>query len=753
MESPSTQPSVTALKIFLDYSAGTSALASGTYKYYGNATSNRITAGTLYDVRVYADNDASINGSRSRRYIYFANVATLNSGVPGAPTGLSVGTLTTTTATASWTAPTTRDITSNTATTYFQQYKVNLVANASVRYGNVLTSHTTPQMTSNVTGSDGTTSLGLTTLNPGTTYYANVAARNALNTSFGNASSPSVSFTTSYPTAPSYASTTLSLSNQASLIYGSGASGYSLDGTTSKSPILNYNTITGTSPLTSSVSNFRLNANIADTSPIIGNVVAFAGPSGSESVATVNTVGFGTSFTSPQTITSNAVSLTISSEGDVYSSPSSGFYKQATAYATAASISTYFTAGNTLYNMYLKITPVGGSLVTTSTVSFYVDALNALPSVVQAAITSASTTYANITGVPTFTSSTTFYFQTTISNLAYYYLRSDKTHFTAEIQNSSASSLSSTLTVTKTTMDGSTHSYYTAPATSYATSVTKHNTNGNVLSVNPGNIQFNTFSITLTSASSIYNEALQIKVSPFNLYGSGSSSTVSGRVSTSTGSSSAIRIDTASVTALSSLSGTLMAPGSGQYPSSGYTTAYDHNTSIASTEQLQLLNGKWYSKSAAGYSNYSSYYFPGSVTGPDYSSISSSGYRYVCLQFSSLSSSTYDSVQVGFSYSGLTLDTSSDTANFRLYMKVVGTTTTNWVSGTAAINANGYDAITSDGLGALSTNSSYTSFSSGTASLKIFVPTGTIASAVIYIRLGLNQATSCYVSGITCTAN
>ena len=92
-----------------------------------------------------------------------------------------------------------------------------------------------------------------------------------------------------------------------------------------------------------------------------------------------------------------------------------------------------------------------------------------------------------------------------------------------------------------------------------------------------------------------------------------------------------------------------MTPGTGQYPATGFTSAYDHSATIVGTDQLQMVNGRWQSKASAGtYANYSSYYFPGAMLSePDYSGISGTGFRYTCLRFQNLKAGTYDSVTIG----------------------------------------------------------------------------------------------------------
>lgn len=743
------KPTVTSLKIMLDYNAYQSNLSNGTYTYCGTSSGTRILPETAYDVRVYAVNDAT---SRAPRYTYFYNLATLPAGTPSSPLNLVVSSVTTTTAFADWDVSAHRDTVNLTTSPFISQYQVNVVALGASRFGGVLTTHTTPQSTGVSTGADAVSNLTLTTLNPGTDYSVTVQAKNTLNTSFGDLSTAAL-FTTLLPTAPSWASTALTLSNQATLVYGSGSSGYTLDGLSLRSPVLRYSLLQSTNPRTSTKTSVRTNYVVGDTSAVTGVVQVYAGAVGSESVAHVQTVGYGTSFLyTNQNVDNGPARLYVTAEGDYYTGASSGFYKFVSVYAEAVNPSTYYLSSDSPYNVYVKFSPTGGSVVTTNSVTFYVDALNSLPSVTFAGVTAVDGTLSYVTGVPTIPSTAVFHFRTTVSSLAHRFLRSDKLHFTAVVESSSGSQLSSTLSVSKATVDGATHSYYSPPSQSYQVSSTKHNTSGAVLSVSPGDVQFNDFTLTLSSASSVFNNALQLRVVPYNLAGTGSAYTKSGCVSVSDGTSTPVRIDTVSTSVLQSMSGTLVQAGLGQYPTSGYTSVYsDHTASIVNTDQLQLVNGKWSTPSVGdGYKDYRSYYFPNSPTLYDYSSILSTGYRYVCVRFSNLKVSTYDSVNIGFLSSGLVLTPANDGANFRLYMKVVGTTTTPWVSCTAAINPSGYDAISGDGQGAMNNGSS--SISSGTGTVSVYVPTATAASATIYLRFGLDVSMFQWVSSITCTA-
>lgn len=750
-----TTPTATTLRLVLNFASGTSNLTGNIYSFFGTTTATRIVAGTDYDIRLYAENEATISGDKAPRYISYLNQATLSSGVPAAPTGLIVNTITTTTAFSNWNdlGDADRDVTTE-ATPVISQYRVNVDATNSVRFGGALTNHTTPQLTTVGTVSDAPSQLGLTTLNPGTSYNIAVQAKNALNVSFGAASSPPVPFTTVLPTAPAYAPTTgLTLTNQNSLVYPTSAGGFTLDGATARTPILRYNTMLTTVPRSSTVTNVRLNNTPGDTAAATGNIQAFAGVTGSQSTANVTTVGFGQAFTSPQGVNALGARLFVTAEGDAYTGSSNGFFKVASVYAEAIDPATYYRASNSAYNMFLRFNPIGASTVTTNNFNFFVDEINAVPAVVGSGITAVSATTQFVTGVPTFLGNSVFNFQATISNVAFQFLRNDKRHLTASVESTAGNALSATLTVTKDSVNGSTVSYYAPPAQLFEISTTKHNTTGATLLVNPGNIQFRDSTITLSTASNVYFEALRLRVTPSNLVGDGTAALVNGYVDPATGTASPIRIDTASVTALAVLggtnTGTLMTAGTGQFPADGFTSAYNHSATIVGTDQLQMVTGRWQSKASAGYANYSPYYFPGALTKPDYSGIASTGFRYTCLRFQNLKGSgTYDSVTLNISNNtGLTITPSNDTANFQLFLKIVGATTTPWVSGTVSINPSGYTAITTDGQGAMDNSAA------SSTSIRVFVPTGTPANATIYLRLGLNMAIAQSVGGITCTAN
>ena len=93
----------------------------------------------------------------------------------------------------------------------------------------------------------------------------------------------------------------------------------------------------------------------------------------------------------------------------------------------------------------------------------------------------------------------------TINNLAHIFLRDDLKHADIQIVSDdgtgSINATTNPTTITKTTIDGSTHSYYTAPpnATNYQVSTAKYNTGGSSLIETSSDIsiQFNDFKLLI----------------------------------------------------------------------------------------------------------------------------------------------------------------------------------------------------------------------------------------------------------------
>ena len=725
-------PSVTSLRLMVDPN-GASSLANGVYTFRaGSDTSKRIDQAVSYDIRVYAANDAVTSGARQPRYIVFPSLQARSSGTPGAPTNLISAGISNNTASMTWTKPSVNDTINPDSGGYISQYKVTITPTSSARYGGYLTDHPTPQYTVQMAGDNAPTNLILYDLRPGTYYSITVSARNALNSSYGTASEPAI-IRTSEPLVPPWSSQLMSLVT--SYNFPTGTDGYALDGTTLKSNIFKYvDMVQGKIELTSQT--VRTNYTIGDSSAITGVIEAHAGVSGNESVASLNTVGFG-HVVPETTVTNGSVTCSVSNESDYYSYPSDGFWKVITARMEAADIASNYKSSDTSYSLFMKFSPAGMPVKITYPISFYVDELENVPNVVSASITGADgVDY--ITGVPTLIG--TVCFQTTIANLANRFLRNDLKHFTATLETSTGVPLSQ-LVVTKTSMNGVEHKYYTAPDIPYAISTTLHNTTGRQLEVAAGEIQFNTFSLAVDNSTNIFDENVTLRIVPFNLQGSGLPFTKSGCVDTTDQSIKTLRVDGKSIAErdryTGTNTGTVMQCGSGEFPTAGYTSPMDHSVSISDSDQLQLVGGVWGTRT--GYADYTNCYFGG----PDYTGIPQTGFRYLCLRFSELNSNTYNKVRIQFESSGLAMDPLSDSANYKLHIKMGDSY---WLSCTKNISGSGYNAASYDDAGVMD----YTSSSLG--DISVYVPTATQGASIMYIRFGLDMEQAQSISNVRISA-
>ncbi|CAM9644727.1 unnamed protein product, partial [Phaeothamnion confervicola] len=741
-----------------------------TYRRYG------ITTEIAYDVRIYNVNE---NSTQAVKYLQVLNLATLPVGAPAAPSGLSAVTASSTQVNTSWTAPGDRDVNTvgdQTTSPYLVRYKVSRSATSSVRYGGVITD-TTDAFTSLTSGSDAATSLSVTSINPGTLYNFTVAALNAINVAYG-ASSSAATATTSYPTAPSYlvATTGTTLVNVGTLrgTYSS-SGGYSLDGVTTQTPVINYSLMTNSNLITGSATAIRNNFTEGSTSGTTGTIYAYGGPTSTyqeaENTASTTLNGFGSVKANANFDSSSGITrLAFSSDADYYAAGATnlqGFYKTFSMYTQGLAVSTNFPASQSSYSLRMSHAPVGGTQVTTNVCTFYVDDAGAATSLNNVGITAgATTTY--ISGVPTFTSASTFTVQMNQAEIAHFFLRNDKKHIDAYISTSTGTSISSTLTINHAAI-GVSHKYRTAPSSDkYTTSSTLHNTTGLTLaaSSSPEEIQFNDFTITLSGATSIFDEAVVVKATPYSLYSNSGGTLVSGGfMNTSTGATQAIRLDTKSVSAdrsnvayASTSGGQQVSSGTGSYPAIGSGEAgqaYDHSATIVGTSELQLVNGRFETVSVGnGYGDYTSdYYFPGSLNLRDYTSITAdSSYRVVTFKCSSvITSGTYERLAIAVTHSGLTVDLAQvGAANHTMQLKIQSATNAeSWVTGWLDCT----NTVSGLGVGTGTDGTTCLNGGTSTASLRhSFIVAGTASTAIVYVRIGLRNNVNCYVSGITVTA-
>ncbi len=793
-------------KVIFHTQGSGSSLTSNTWDEY------TISSGISYDIRIYGVN----YHSGEPTYLEILGKSTSSVGVPIAPTSLLASGSSTTTISTSWIKPIDHDDVTIGDNTFpiIERYAVDYEAISSVRYPTYIISTGTQYTSLTVDPTNSSTNLTLTSLNPGTVYSISVAGKNAINSTGGpnndgyGAESIGTTGTTNLPSKPPLLSTSdaNTLNNVSTLIspYLSNG-GYSLDGQTVTSPIIRFANINdSTQPIrTITTPNVRNNETAGIVSMDTATLYAYGGLDIDYQINDViseNIDGF--SYASNVgNYNGTKVRLRINTDGDYYSSPSNGFYKSFTMYAQGLTSAAYYPASTNKYVLGLRYQSLdGGSDITTNKVNFYVDDLNTNPTLSGVYITeetvgaSAST---QISGVPTYKNNASFRFQFTISEIANYFLRHDRKHAEAFIETSTNIALSSTLTIQKISnspstgnVDGTTHQYFEAPVNLHQRSSTLHNTTGQVLSTNPGNIQLHTFQIPLTSAAnSKFDENFRIQVDPFNLYSANSSG------SSATGiyadplnvslTQSKLRIDTKSIendrssSATTTSEGRHVQSGIGQYPDLGITQAgqcggdYDHSQSILGgisgnyAQELQLVNGSYQSPSVGdGYKNYNqsspnNFYFPNAYTFYDYSTISSgvTTVRYTTFKYSGLipSGQTRERLRITLNgMTGLTVDfTQFDQANHQLWLRVVDigdgtdlelhTTTEGWLDCTNTVGQNGILTGTN--------NTRCINGGTSTASQRdCFIRPGTTEYAVVYVRIGIPNNINAKFTSITCTS-
>jgi hypothetical protein len=746
--------SVTTVNLNVD--AGTNLLTGTLFNSYANILSE-----VPYDIRIYGTNQSA----EPLKYATVLNIATLPVGTPIAPTGLNAAATSTTTMNTSWSKPADHDTntTGNQVTPFISSYKLSRTAASTLRYGGVITD-TGDSFTTTTVGSNSATSLTLSALNPGTTYSLVVSAKNSINTLYGAASSPAVTSLTNYPTAPVYLSSSdaTALNSVATLRTPyNAAGGYTMDGVTAVSPVLNYNVLTDSNLRTTSATGRRTNFTEGATGTV-GTLVAYGGLN-TDYTAAGNTASFSAQGLNTASTDGSVVNgkskLVYSNDKDVYTGSSAGFYKQIDCYASGNAVATNFVGTVNPYSLQLQYTPVGGSQAQSAQVTFYVDNAGTATSINNLGITQETgSSVTRISGVPTFTSSATFKTQYNQAEVAHYFLRNDKKHTDLVVTTSSGSALSSVVSITKASINAS-NKYFTAPTSNkYQTSATAHNSSGLTLAATttPEEIQFNTFTVALNAAGNVFDEGLLVKATPYSLYSDAGGSQASGvYMDVTNGTTKQLRIDTKSVTAdrssasyATTSGGQQVSSGTGQYPSTGFGTAYDHTASLLGNEELQLVNGTYQSKafSANGYKDYAGFYNSAAYATPNYSSIT--GTRWTTFKYSGkiTGSTTYTKIRLNIVHSGLTIDVNTfDSANHQLQLRVDDPTyPTSWCDATNGASANGI-GVGSDGTRCL--DITYSSASQRDCIIR----TGTGSTATFYVRIGIASTVAASVTGITLT--
>lgn len=734
METMTTEsPTITTLEMYVEGSG--SGKVGTTYKYYN------ITSDTQYDVRIYCENK---NDTFNKQYLTYTGKATLGIGPPGVPTGLGSSSQTSSSIVTSWTKPDDHDTsTAGIQTTpSIERYQLSYTPVSSVRYGGV---YNTTERTTTSTSTSKTISSNVL---PGTLYRIKVQAKNTQNVNYSTYSS-NIEATTSNPSSDGF----LNSSMCGSIVDNGTTNSYARkqDGTQVSTVILSPTTLSS-----STSSEIRTNYVVASESSNICTVYSSYGINDvfTETVSKeINGFG-GTSGNG--TVTGTKLNIVVSNDGDTHSGTSTGFWRKCTIKSEANDLATNYPASHDKYSLISKqVVNNGGSTHTSGRIDFYIDSLSNLPVVTNLGITEGTTTV-YISGVPSFTSTSTFNVQYNQTYLCNYFIRNDQKHSSIRMCSSSGGgTIGSNQNVTRT---GSVQ-YYVSTG-DHTTSSTLHNTNGTELSVDATDIQFKTYTVGIDDLSTNSYEDIHVRVIPYNLYGEGSS--VYGKyVDTSSGTSSKIRADGDSINTLTYIddsnqsTGLHVNSGTGEFPSSGYTTAFTHSTSIVSTSDLQLINGSFRTRASGGYGNYlTSYYYPSGVNGIDYSSLSSeTGYRYVTFKYTNvIPSGDYGKLRVVITgASGITVNFGSTTANHKLYLKVVtddSDYTTGWLDITKAVGGGGVTTENkSDGTRALNTGTS----SSSQRDCYIISGTASNMNPIIYVRFGQQMNVSSSLKYITVT--
>ena len=708
-----------------------------------------VDAGVLYDVRIYGTN---YNCEHSLKYLTVKDLCTLSVGVPSEPLILTCDNEQIESIDLDWNKPIDHDIDfpGNNITPLLEQYAIDYDAISSVRYGGVITHSANDLLTGNTN-----TNAVISSLNPGTLYQFDVAAKNVLNSAGGDnsdgfgAESNTIQCTTLVPNDPNELST-IALNNTGTLTYSGGAC--TLDAGTFYANVYNWNTLDPTNADSSkqirtddTTVNLKNNYKVGTETLITSTIFAHSGLTATYTTneASLDLDGFGNDLA--VTITDfdiNSISqLVITEDSEFYASPTDfqGFWKDWSGYAVAYDLgvtsedtsSVFYANFEREYRIRLSQDhlnasedPTYVSIVPTELI-FVIDDLNVVPGVTACGLTDVGVSGVQmISGVPTFTTDTTFDFQFTETEIAHKFIRPDKCHATYGLYLSDNTLVSNLITIDQGDIGGS-HKYYTAPGVTttqeyYETSSNLHNSLGLVLSEDPGDIQFNDFETGFSNlATEVCDDDVRLRVTPCNLFGIGDPVDCP-FLDITTGETKLIRIDTCSYECLitdaigltifndlgllvqTSLdtNTTLNPDGAGTHTVSPISfpiltstpgddlagDVYDHSANLVTNanyvQTLQLYYGRWQNPVAI---DFTQFYMPAGVIVPDYSGAVEDGeYRYVTFKYQR-TAAQFDLVDADPAVTrervrltlvdptGLTVDFDGfDLANHRMELKVDG---------------------------------------------------------------------------------
>lgn len=226
-------------------------------------------------------------------------------------------------------------------------------------------------------------------------------------------------------------------------------------------------------------------------------------------------------------------------------------------------------------------------------------------------------------------------------------------------------------------------------------------------------------SINLTVAANAYAEDVSVSCIGYNSKGDTATSN----------QNTGIRVDT-----VSNESGRLLS-GTGQYPSTGYGTAFDSELDVLSgNKELQLLNGKYQYPPAVDYSS-------AIPSGPDYSSLTPDAHNSMRWFTKSLGSITNASF-INFAFTGSeNFGGTAIISGMEIYIRVDGATpTTGWIDANAAYP--GVGDPTADGDAALDVGNS-------TATSKRVTFGTAVKTGTVFVRVGIPSGSNKKFTNIT----
>ena len=581
---------------------------------------------------LYTNNNTSTNTAQKPSLNFVA------AGTPSAPVYRS-STPSTTSVTISIGNPQYGDAINTTTNTTITTYSVKYSSTSNAtRYGGVkssglITANTTVSVTPTGTANVSANTTGSITTNiyPETTYTANITAVNNVNTSVGTYSG-NFTFTTTPFTIPgtswlhsgnSATASTLPFSGLPTLV-----TGYYGNNTSVNSLLLNLSSTYTTSSMTTIINDYeRRGVNGAGNSAAISaNIVLNGSVTNGPSISVDANIG---NTTVPSGNTATNITITPSAIADNYSGNTTGYdgyYKKYT--GTVSLASGLFRPSPYQYTVNLTRTSGNVSANAISSYSFYYDTITGNPGTPSISSFSINTTsYSQVCGIYVINgnSNATFTASYSVSNLGQYFYKS------TPVTYSSAGTIGTIISANESTIPSG-------------------NVYGNLLIYNP--VNFTSRTITSSSLTNVFTTTIPLTITASN-YNGNTSNTATSISAIIDGPSVSLVTNYISTLSTISISNTNSYNGAryfaGSSPDSitsnnnsvsslfsSVTTPYNHTYSIISGtygKELQIANGSFVTKeSTYGYKDYSTMNYSSSLTNSlNYSSISSSGYRFACF--------------------------------------------------------------------------------------------------------------------------